>query len=117
MLDSFISRFRVLMLLLAFGLGLAGQLVSTAAMAGQMQPMASAGIASDNPCPGCPGDQDGGMAAGCSVVGCWTAPALPAHGTPTEPMPQVAFAIPPDVVIVGIATAPDPHPPRSSLHA
>src|SRR5713101_3152349 len=60
MLVSFVSRFRVLMLLLAFALGMAGQIASTAAMAAEMQPVASVGMASDDPCPGCPGDQHSG---------------------------------------------------------
>ena len=117
MLGSFISRFRVLMLLLAFGLGLAGQITSSAVMAAQMQPMASLGMASDNACPGCPDDQQGGMTASCSVVGCWTAPALPVQSATPERLPQVAFAVSADVVIAGITTAPDPHPPRPILHS
>lgn len=104
------------MLLLAFGLGLAGQVTSTAAMAAQMQSVAGPGIASDHPCPKCPGDQHGGMAIGCSAVACWTAPALAAQSTITESVPPVAFTASPDVMIVGIATAPDPHPPRLLLH-
>jgi len=115
MLGSFVSRFRVLMLFLAFALGMAGQIASTAAMAAEMQPVASVGMASDDPCPGCPGDQ-GGMMTSCSIVGCWTAPALPAQSATLGPSPQVAFLVPSDVVIAGIATAPDPHPPRPILH-
>jgi len=116
MLGSFVSRFRVLMLLLAFALGMAGQIVSTAAMAAQMQPVTSVGMASDDPCPGCPGDQHGGMMTSCSVIGCWTAPALPVQSATLGPSPQVAFVVPSDVVIAGIGTSPDPHPPRAILH-
>ena len=116
MLGSFVSQFRVLMLLLAFALGVAGQVASTAAMAAQMQPVTSVGMASDDLCPGCPGDQHGGMMTSCSVVGCWTTPALTAQSATFGPSPQVAFVVPSDIVIAGIATAPDPHPPRPIPH-
>lgn len=116
MLGSFVSRFRVFMLLLTFALGVAGQVASTAAMATQMQPMATAGMAADDPCPGCPGDQTGGMMANCGVIGCWSAPALPAQSATAEPSQQEVFGSLPDIVIAGTVAAPDPHPPRSSLH-
>ena len=117
MLGSFVSRFRVLMLLLAFALGLAGQVASTAAMAAQMQPMTSEGMmTSDHPCPACPSEQPGGMMPTCAAIGCWTVPALPAQSAAPQPSREVAFGVLPDVVMAGIATAPDPHPPRSVLH-
>ena len=115
MLGSLTNRFRVAVLLLAFAVALAGQGVANAAMMASMQPVTKVGIGADHPCSGCLGDQHGGMTAGCSAVGCWAAPVLPAQSTTPEPLAQVAFAVPPDVVIAGIATAPDPHPPRSSL--
>jgi hypothetical protein len=117
MLGSLINRFRVVLLFLALGMVLAGQGVANGAAMENMQQVASPGMVSDSPCPGCPGDQHGGMASACCILGCWTAAALPAHSTPPEPMPRVAFAIRPDVVIAGIATAPDPYPPRSRLPA
>ena len=104
------------MLLLAFALGMAGQVASTAAMAAEMQPVTSVGMASDDPCPACPRDPHGGMMASCRVVGCLSAPALPAQSATLDPVPLVAFAVPSDIVIAGIATAPDPHPPRPILH-
>jgi hypothetical protein len=116
MLDSLVSRFRVLTVILAFGFGLLGPVASNLAMAAQMQP-ASGGMASDHPCPACPNDQHSGITPMCSAVGCWLAPALPAHNAPAEPMQRTAFAIPPDVLITGIATAPDPYPPRLPSHA
>lgn len=116
MFGSVISRFRVLMLLLAFGLGLAGQIVSSAAMAAQMQAAANAGMATGMDCPGCPSDQTGGMAAGCTVAACWTIPALPAQGGAAERPAQAVFMASAELIIAGIATAPEPHPPRSFLH-
>lgn len=115
MLSSLINRLHVAVLLLAFAAAVAGQAVASAAMMASMQPVTSPGIGSDNPCSGCLGDQQHAMTAGCSAVGCWAAPVLPAQSTTPEPLSQVAFAASADVVIAGIATAPDPHPPRSSL--
>lgn len=54
--------------------------------------------------------------ASCGAIGCWTAPALPAQTATLQPSQQVAFGLVPDVVIAGLATTPDPHPPRSILH-
>ena len=120
MLGLVISRFRTTMLLLAFALGLAGQVLSSVAMAAQMQPAAGPNMTSPGAsCPGCDGDgQLGGMAVGCTVVACWTAPALPAQDTITGSVERPAgFAAPPDAFIAGVTAAPDPYPPRSSLHS
>jgi hypothetical protein len=57
------------------------------------------------------------MTSPCSAVGCWVTPALPAQTMPVEPIRRVAFALPPDAVVTGIATAPDPYPPRFTFHA
>jgi hypothetical protein len=115
MFGSVISRLRVLMLLLAFALGLAGQLVSGAAMAAQMQAAANAGMATEMDCPGCPSDQAGGMAVSCNAA-CWTIPALPAQSGTAEFTSATVFIPSVDLVIAGIVTRPDPHPPRSFLH-
>jgi hypothetical protein len=116
MFGSLITRFRVAMLLLAFGLGLAGQLVSNVAMASQMQAPTQIGIGSGHMCPGCATDeQPGSMMAGCSVAACWTSPALPAQDTGPQLRPAASFSISPDRVIAGVTSAPDPHPPRPFL--
>jgi len=118
MLGSFISRFRVLVLLLAFALGLAGQVVSAAAMAAQMQAWTQAGISTSGLCPGCDGNmQHGGLAPGCMSSSCWNIPALPAQGTALEPHVAAVFPVSADAIVAGIASAPDPHPPRTFLHS
>jgi len=117
MFGSGITRFRIVVLLLAFGLGLAGQIVSGVAIAAQMQAAANPGIGAAMVCPGCPSDQAGGTAASCTVAACWTIPALPAQGGAAERLPQTVFIPTADVVFAGIATAPEPPPPRPILHA
>lgn len=104
------------MLLLAFGLGLAGQIVSSAAMAAQLHAAASPGLATAMDCPGCPSDQDGAMMGSCGVAACWTIPALPAQGGTPEQPPAIVFLPSVELIMAGIATAPEPHPPRSFLH-
>jgi len=118
MLNSFVSRFRVLILLLAFGLGLAGQISSSAAMAAQVQGPAQAGIGTGTVCPGCDADmQYGGLAPSCMASCCWTIPALPAQSTSLEPGPAAAFPASAGAIITGITSAPDPYPPRAFLRS
>ena len=117
MLNSFVSRFRVLMLLLAFGLGLAGQVVSNAAMAAQMQDPAQADVGAGSPCPDCDADMQHGSLPSCMTMSCWTIPALPPQSTVLEPPPSVAFPASADSNVTGIRSAPDPHPPRAFLRS
>ena len=112
MLGSVISRYRVLVLLLAFGLGLAGQLLSGVAVAARMQAAATPGITTDAVCPGCPSDQQCGMNAGCTAAACWTVPALPVQSKIPELQPRVLLTASAEVSIAGIPIAPEPHPPR-----
>src|SRR5712692_7750374 len=91
MLGSVISRYRILVLLLAFGLGFIGQVLSGVAMAAQMQAAATPGIATGEVCPGCPSDQRGGMNTGCTVAACWPVPALPMQSKIPEFQPRVVF--------------------------
>ena len=116
MFGSVISRFRGLVLLLAFGLGFIGQVLSGVAMAAQMQAAATPGMATGEVCPGCPSDQQGGMNTGCTVTACWTAPALPVQSKIPEFEPRMVFTPSAELIIAGIAIAPDPHPPRPFLH-
>jgi hypothetical protein len=118
MLGSFVSRFRVFILLLTFWLGVAGQVTSSAATAAQMQGPALVGINGGALCPGCDGDrQDSGLAPSCMGSSCWTVPALPAQSTALEPLPSTVFPASADTIITGIISAPDPHPPRALLHS
>ena len=117
MLGSFVSRSRVLMLLLAFALGLAGQVVSNAAMAAQMQDPAPADVGAGSPCPDCDTDMQHGSLPSCMTMSCWTIPALPPQSTTFEPRPAAVFPTSADAIVTGIASAPDPRPPRAFLHS
>ena len=115
---SFLRRSRIAVLLLAFGLGLAGTALANAALASQMEAPMHGITTGGTMCPGCGTDEQNGMMAGsCSVTSCWTAPALPAQGATPQPHSRVAFTPSAEVILTGIATGPEPHPPRSFLHA
>ena len=117
MLGSFVSRSRILMLLLAFALGLAGQVVSNAAIAAQMQGPGQAGASTGSPCPDCDADMQHGLFPSCTATSCWTIPALPPQSTTLEPRPAAAFPASADAIITGITSAPDPYPPRAFLRS
>jgi hypothetical protein len=114
----FVSRFHVFMLLLAFGLGLGVEVASSAAMAAQMQGPAQAGISSGAVCPGCDMDMHhGGLAPNCMLGSCSNTPALLAQSGGLERLPTAVFPASADATVTGITSAPDPHPPRVSLHS
>ena len=117
MLGLFVSRSHILMLLLAFALGLAGQVVSNAAMAAQMQGSGQAGASTGSPCPDCDADMLHGSLPSCMTMSCWTIPALPPQSTTLGPRLAAVFPTSADVIVTGMASAPDPHPPRALLHS
>jgi hypothetical protein len=117
MLRFFLRRSRIAVLLLAFGLGLAGNALSTAVLASEMQEPMHGVTSGGTMCPGCDADQQHGMmAGGCTVTSCWTAPALPAQGTAPQPRLPIVVTPSPEAILTGIATGPEPHPPRFFLH-
>jgi hypothetical protein len=109
------TRLRFVMLILAFALGLGGPAVSHGTMAAPMQTALASGMATGMDCPNCPDNHKGGMTASCSVTACWTIPALPAQSATVDRQLQAVFTRSGAPIITGIATAPDPHPPRSFL--
>jgi hypothetical protein len=114
MLRCFLRRSRIAVLLLVFGLGVAGGVLSNAVLAAQMQGPLHGVTSGGTMCPDCDADQQHAMmAGGCTVTSCWTAPALPAQGVASHPRSRVAFTLPAEAILTGIETSPDPHPPRS----
>ena len=117
MLRSFLRRSRVAVLLLLFGLGMAGTALANAALGSQMEGPMHGVTSGGSMCPGCGADEQRGMMTGsCSVTSCWTAPALPAQSAAPQPHSRVAFNPPAEAILSGFAAGPDPHPPRFFLH-
>ena len=117
MLGSFIGRFRVAMLLLAFGVGVAGQAVSNMAAAAEIKAPLQLGVSAATLCPGCP-DPLHGMAPGCAMMAtCWSIPALLVQSSLMLPRMLAIYPVPLAAVITGIRAGPDPHPPRPPLHS
>jgi hypothetical protein len=117
-----LSRLRVLILLLAFGIGLLGQVVMTAAMAMPVQMLpkqtmeASSGLGG---CPACPRENDvpaSPAMALCAATFCGL-PAILSAGPLVAPGTHAAF--PPLVSVdrTGLTVRPDLGPPRTILHA
>jgi hypothetical protein len=117
MSGSLLSRFRLVTLLLAFGLGMVGGAVGDAAMASLISDPRQSGLSADHPCPACPDAPSRGMMPGCTTTACWTIPALPAQNTVLLPRPAAAFPEPAEPRIAGIVFSPDPHPPRAFLRS
>jgi hypothetical protein len=117
-----LSRLRVLTLLLAFGIGLLGQVVMTAAMAMPIQMLPKQTMeASGGPggCPACPSDNEvpaSPAMALCAATFCTGLPAI------LSPEPLVALAVhpafPPSKSAdgTGLTVRPDLGPPRTILH-
>ncbi|MDE2167754.1 MAG: hypothetical protein KGJ66_15620 [Alphaproteobacteria bacterium] len=110
---------RAILLLVAFGLSLAGQALaatvvvdqSAAARATPMMMVTGAdGMAR---CPGCDRANNTGMVPNCAVGICWGLVAVPAQAVRVERLKSVVFALLPDTFSHGIAVRPEPHPPRS----
>jgi hypothetical protein len=114
MAASGIIRRRALLLLVAFFLSLAGQAVAGAAMARQGSPTTLVSVTTGKMCGDCAGGGDTPMMPQCPVAFCTTMPAMPTQtasfGERIAPEDFVAarYEIP-----IGVASAPDPHPPRS----
>jgi hypothetical protein len=117
---SVMARLRVagfvrLVLLVAFGLGLASQLA--AAIATPMQDMASGGFADCAACPdgGAKPNADSAMRGDCPVLACVTTAPVPIGTAAIVPVAfgRVIFVAAPPSTGLGIFVAPALHPPRA----
>ena len=117
-----LSRLRVLTLLVAFGIGLLGQVIMTAAMAMPMQMLPKQTMeASSGPsgCPACPGENETPNSPAmtlCAATFCAGLPAILAQGPLVAPSAHPAF--PPMLTAdkTGLTVRPDLGPPRTILH-
>jgi hypothetical protein len=117
-----LSRLRVLTLLLAFGIGLLGQVIMTAAMAMPMpmlpkQTMEASGGPSG--CPACPNEKDipnSPAMALCAATFCAGLAAILSPGPPVASAEHPAFPPMASADRTGLTVRPDLGPPRSILH-
>jgi hypothetical protein len=117
MFGSLVSRFRLVTLLLALGLGTVGGVVLDAALASQMEGPKQAAVSAVHPSPTCPDVHSCAMIPGCTTAVCWTVSALPAQSTVLQPRPAAVLPEPAEPSITGIVSSPDPHPPRVFLRS
>ena len=117
------SRLRVLTLLVAFGIGLLGQVVITAAMAMPMQMLPQQTMdASSGPsgCPACPGENQipsSPAMALCAATFCAGLPAILSLGPLVAPSAHRTFPPMRTADKTGLTVRPDLGPPRAILHA
>lgn len=119
MVGSRFGRFRAILLLVAFGLSIAGQafaatvVVDQSAAARAKPTMMINDVGGMPHCPGCDQANNTGMVPSCAVGICWGLVAVPAQAVHVDFVKSVVFAQPPYTLPHGIAVRPEPHPPRS----
>jgi len=121
-----LARLRAFVLLVAFGVGLAGQAVAAVPMlmaqddgAGMVVSMGGMGG-----CPGCPGSDSSdssskALAAGCPIAFCSVSvsPAILPRGLAVMPIHDATFILTVAERVQGISIRPDLGPPRPSHRA
>ena len=113
-----VTSIRVVLVILAFGLGLLGQAVVSHAASFEIPATTVGSATAGADCTGCgTGSAHGVMLAGCAVSCCSSIPALPTQGLAFEPPTMAIFVASVYAIGPGIAAAPDPHPPRPPLHS
>jgi len=111
-------RFRVLLLLLAFGIGLMAQAVPGLAMSPGMN--RGSGISMSNPddCPGCAGGNSSmAMMPACAAAFCSIAPAILGQTPVLEPPASLFFRPVAIGIGQGLAVPPRLGPPRTSFQS
>src|SRR5579872_1550611 len=113
------GRLRAILLLVAFGLSIAGQALAATAVADQsaaastqptMMVKSTGGISH---CPGCDRANNAATMPSCAVALFCGLVAVQAQAARVEILKAVVFAPPTDTFPHGIAVRPEPHPPRS----
>lgn len=101
-------------MILAFGFGLAAQVLMGAATAAPM-PASTIGVTAMAGCPGCAVGDKAAPAGGCLVAYCWTMVAVPVQGIGVGRIAPLAFVVGHYDLHPGLLSGPDPYPPKSSL--
>jgi hypothetical protein len=115
-----LARIRVLVLLVAFGIGLAGQ-----AVAFPLMPMAqndgswlTVPVCGSGGCPGCDrNDFSQASARSCTVAFCSVSPAILPQAPSVKPASHPTFFASAGERVQGITVRPDLGPPRPTRHA
>ena len=112
-------RLRAVLLLVAFGLGLATQAFAAGTTTGPVVPVVSMKMVAHatsgmTHCAACDQTNRSGTVASCPAALCWSVVAAPAQVARIERAQAIVFAPPPDAAPHGLAVRPEPHPPRLS---
>lgn len=110
-------RLCAVLLLVAFGMGLATQAFAAGTMTGPVAPAASTKMVAHDAsgmarCAACDQANRTGTMPSCPAALCWGVVAASAQVAHIERTQAIAFAPPPDAAPHGLAVRPEPHPPR-----
>ena len=110
-------RLCAVLLLVAFGLGLATQAFAAGTTTGPVAPAASMTMVAHVPsgmahCATCDQANRTGTMPSCPAALCWGVVAAPVQVARIERTQAIAFAAPPNAAPHGLAVRPEPHPPR-----
>ena len=110
-------RLCTVLLLVAFGSGLATQAFAAGTITGPVAPAASMNVVAHatsgmTHCAACDQASRTGTMPSCPAALCWGVVAAPAQVARIERTQAIAFAPPPDAAPHGLAVGPEPHPPR-----
>jgi hypothetical protein len=124
MREGTLARLRALILLVAFGIGLAGQAIAFApmAMAQDDNPSITASMGGMDDCPGCAGsdnDASKALTPACGAAFCSisVSPAILPQGLAVMPTRDGSFILATADTVQGISIRPDLGPPRPNHHA
>jgi len=115
-----LARLRALILLVALGIGLAGQAAAAFAMpmAQDDGPGLTAPTGGSGSCPGCdPADSSQALVPSCGAAFCAASPAILAQAPAIKPTPQASFPLVTAEGVEGITVRPDLGPPRTTQRA
>jgi len=112
-----VTKLAVWLLLLVFGLNLAGQVASTIAMAAPVVQSVETRLSAQGSCPSCIDGTNDLTMAQCASAFCCAMAALPARGPAFDRFEPLSFFVIPAASGVGVSPGPALHPPKSSLLA
>src|SRR5260221_13498926 len=112
MIGSRRIRLRALLMILAFGFGLIGQVLMGTAMAAPM-PASGISVTAMTDCPGCAGGDNNAVTGGCVIAYCWNMAAVPVQSIGVGGVAAPAFFAGHYDLHPGLSARTGPHPPKS----